>query len=130
MKTRTIVFTIIGFIVMVFLIWKALLCWGIIRSVPEEWIDYYYYYNSCSSPNRPHKPEVPLKCPLCNGQLCIRYASMVEQYRPELDDEGRKLWIWRGCLGSEATWVCRKCGKGFDGNGKAITCVSRIINTQ
>lgn len=116
-------------VIVCLLLWRLSLCWGIIQSIPQEWLDYSrnYSWNSESV----SLPSGDVRCPLCHKHVVALYGSMIEDHSRHgiYTEEGYPVWKWTGCI-QDAFWECQGCGKRFNIDGKAITRLTSSINKQ
>ena len=110
-------------IIVCFLLWRLSLCLGIIRAIPQEWLDYSHDYSLNS--DSVSLPSSDVRCPLCHKHVVALYGSMIEDNsrRGIYTDEGYPVWKWTGCI-QDAFWECQGCGKRFNMEGKAITLLT------
>lgn len=105
------------------LVWKMMLCCGVIRAIPKDWESYCNNYHLDSTENI--IPSKAIKCPLCNGRVVSIYYGLADHHRAECDSNGNRIWEFRGCINDGTYWQCKKCGKRFGHNGKAISFLSK-----
>ena len=106
-------------VIVVGLFWRGMQLFGLIRCIPAKAIDQYV---DCLSGEKDMNSigELNLRCPFCHGHIKGIYYGIVDRHIHELDQNGQSLWEWGGCGFDGAIWVCQRCEKRFDQNGKII----------